>query len=1019
MVHLDPDSQDFIVDMQHPGPAQDVINRKFNSKSLAAINKLGGPSGIDRALRKSNGTDLSPGGCQIDGDMAPPWNRTMGLYEHYQSRPTDRNRLYEDSRVPRKNGGSFLKFLLITCNDKALILLTIAVMISLGIALYQKLTGKHPVADISTTWIESVSIIVAVTVVVLVGAVNDWQKERQFSRDKSVKVTRAGRMIKISALNILEGEILHIKQADVVPVSGLLIQGKDVSCDESQAMGGVDVRKVPTEMVLTEEKAAAEDSFVESGTRVTKGEGTLLCTEMGVHSSYGKTLISLNEDRELTPLQSKLNNIAERIAKLGGTVGLVLFIILLVRFCTKLPQNTATASTKGRELLDILIVVSWLFRGGLPLALTLSFAFATTRMLKKNILVRHLKACEAMGNVTTICSDKTDTLTQNKTAVVAGVVGTQRRFKGFPGAATGKAAQECTPQELASGLAKDTQDLLLKSIALNSTASDGNVNGVYTFIGSKIDKALIMFAREFLAMGSVSEERANVKILQHIPFDSSRMCMDVVTQLEYGKARLYVKGASEIILSKCTQLLKRPDQDISNGPIQACDEDGINRLIEEYCSHSLKTIVLAYRDFESWPPQAARRSEDNKSEALFEDVFKNMCFIGLVGIQDPLRPGVPEAVRECQSAGVVVRMITGDNKLTAGAIAKQCGILHDEGIMMEGTEFRKLDKDQQNEIIPRLHVLARSSPEDKRILVRRLEDLGKTVAVTGYVTNDAPALEPADVGLSMGIAGTDIAKQASSIMLMDDNFTSIVKALKWSRAVKDAVKRFLQFHLTITIVVAVLVFSTAVVSARQQSLFTAVQLLWLKLIMDTLAALALATGPPQKSVLDRSPDRRDSGIISPAMWNMIIGQAIYQLAVTFALYYTATQLAIAEEQEYMQAIVFNTFVWMQIFNLWNNRRSDDKLNIFEGLTRHWFFIGINIILCGGQVLIIFFGGTPFSISTASERRPPQSGLQWSIAPFWVVCRPSAVERHILANYGIKWWHEQVADDVVVWSRSRL
>ncbi len=297
-----------------------------------------------------------------------------------------------------------------------------------------------------------------------------------------------------------------------------------------------------------------------------------------------------------------------------------------------------------------------------------------------------------------------------------------------------------------------------------------------------------------------------------------------------------------------------------------------------------------------------------------------MIFVAVVGIKDPLRDGVREAVRDCQRAGVVVRMVTGDNKLTAQAIAKDCGILQPNSIVMEGPEFRNRSKAEQFEIIPRLHVLARSSPEDKRILVLRLKEMGETVAVTGDGTNDAPALKLADVGFSMGISGTEVAKEASAIILMDDTFNSIVKALKWGRSVNDAVKRFLQFQLTVNVTAVVLTFVSAVSSTNETSVLTAVQLLWVNLIMDTLAALALATDPPQDSVLDRKPERKGASIISTTMWKMIIGQAIYQLVITFLLYYGATVILPPNDPDpdptQINTLVFNTFVWMQIFNQW-------------------------------------------------------------------------------------------------------
>jgi Ca2+-transporting ATPase len=460
---------------------------------------------------------------------------------------------------------------------------------------------------------------------------------------------------------------------------------------------------------------------------------------------------------------------------------------------------------------------------------------------------------------------------------------------------------------------------LKDSISLNSTAFEGDVEGVKTFIGSKTETALLLFAKEFLGMESVGQERSNAKIVQLIPFDSSRKCMGVVVQLDKGQYRLYVKGASEILLEKCTAIIRDPTKEPASSHMTDDNRQTLTNLIDNYASRSLRTIAMIYRDFDKWPPRGARTVDGEGSEAVFEDIFTEMVLLSIVGIQDPLRAGVTEAVATCQRAGVVVRMVTGDNMITARAIATECGIYTKGGLIMEGPAFRKLSKTEMDQMIPRLQVLARSSPKDKQILVRRLKELGETVAVTGDGTNDAPALKTADVGFSMGISGTEVAKEASAIILMDDNFKSIVKAMMWGRAVNDAVKKFLQFQLTVNITAVLLTFITAVASADEESVLTAVQLLWVNLIMDTMAALALATDPPTESILDRKPDPKSAPLISITMWKMIIGEAIFQLAITLLLNYGAETILSyqsPQEQNQIPTLVFNTFVWMQIFNQW-------------------------------------------------------------------------------------------------------
>lgn len=584
--------------------------------------------------------------------------------------------------------------------------------------------------------------------------------------------------------------------------------------------------------------------------------------------------------------------------------------------------------------------------------------------MKENNLVRILKACEVMGNATTVCSDKTGTLTTNKMAVVAGTFGDDD----FDAA---------TATSFAAKVSQDVKELIVKSIAINSTAFEGVEDGVATFIGSKTEMALLNFAKEQFAMDTLSNERANAEVVQFFPFDSNRKCMGAVVK-NGSEYRLFVKGASEIVLEACSSVA-----DVKTGAIteiSGLPKQRIAEMISVYAQKSLRTIGLAYRDFPAWPPAGTQSSTD-PSAAEFDQVFRNMTCSGVVGIQDPVRPGVPEAVAKCQFAGVKVRMVTGDNVITARAIAKECGIVgatdDENDIVMEGPEFRKLSDEAMNEILPRLAVLARSSPQDKQILVQKLRDLQETVAVTGDGTNDGPALKAADVGFSMGIAGTEVAKEASAIILMDDNFASIVKALMWGRAVNDAVAKFLQFQLTVNITAVLLACISSIYSSDSKSVLTAVQLLWVNLIMDTFAALALATDPPTEAILDRKPAGKKAPLITVNMWKMIVGQAIFQLIVTLILYFAGDKIlnydtSIAQKQRELSTVIFNTFVWMQIFNQFNNRRLDNKFNIFTGIHRNKFFIGINIIMVGCQIAIIFVGGQAFSITRLD-------GTQWAIS----------------------------------------
>ncbi|EXJ77403.1 Ca2+-transporting ATPase [Capronia epimyces CBS 606.96] len=996
------------------------LNKMINPKNLAAFHALGGLAGLEKGLRSNRHSGLSVDEAGLEGAVTFEAAVQAGVEseEKYgtvnrsntagsmtapakisETSFADRKRIFKDNRLPEKKVKTFWQLAWIAYNDKVLILLSVAAVISLALGIYQTVRPAPSEAhEAHVEWVEGVAIMVAIFVVTFVGALNDYQKERQFVKlnrkkeERSIKVIRSGKSQEISVYDVLVGDVVYLEPGDLIPVDGVFIQGHNLKCDESSATGESDIiRKTAADDVYhaieNHQNLKKMDPFILSGGKVTEGIGTFLVTSVGVNSSYGKTLMSLQDEGQTTPLQSKLNVLAEYIAKLGLAAGLLLFVVLFIKFLVELKNMDGGAQSKGQRFLQIFIVAVTIIvvavPEGLPLAVTLALAFATTRMLKDNNLVRLLRACETMGNATTICSDKTGTLTQNKMSVVAGTLSTASRFgdKQVPMDSTGtpnkkpegrsNASNDVSPAEFMATLSSDTKQLLRDSIILDSTAFESEENGKRVFIGSKTETALLSFIVDYLAIGPISEERANSEVVQMVPFDSGRKCMAVVIKLADGKYRMLVKGASEILIAKCTRIITDPTKGTVDSPMTADQMEALNDIVSNYASRSLRTIALLYRDFNEWPPRGAASPEDRK-QADFDKVFKDMVFLGVVGIQDPLRPGVTDAVRDCQMAGVFVRMVTGDNIMTAKAIATECGIYTPGGIAMEGPVFRKLSSKQLSQVIPRLQVLARSSPEDKKLLVGVLKRLGETVAVTGDGTNDAPALKTADVGFSMGIAGTEVAKEASAIILMDDNFASIVKAISWGRAVNDAVKKFLQFQVTVNITAVILTFVSAVANDDENSVLTAVQLLWVNLIMDTFAALALATDAPTPSILRRRPEPKSAPLITVTMWKMIIGQTIYQLVVTLILYFAGASIlsyGTQGERDRLQSTIFNTFVWMQIFNQYNSRRLDNHFNIFEGVLRNYWFLGIQLVIIGGQCLIMFVGGQAFSIHKIN-------GAQW-------------------------------------------
>ncbi len=515
-----------------------------------------------------------------------------------------------------------------------------------------------------------------------------------------------------------------------------------------------------------------------------------------------------------------------------------------------------------------------------------------------------------------------------------------------------------------------------------------SVGKTIAFVGSKTETALLKMAKE-LGWDDYRESRKRHEIVQMIPFSSERKSMGVVVKLPSGGYRMYTKGASEVLAKLCTKHVEVPQLGESTDELRIRDftdetRDNISKTIIFYANQTLRTIAICYRDFEQWPPTGAQmaETEGDEAEVDYKWLSEDMTLIAITGIEDPLRPGVKEAVADCTKAGVQVKMCTGDNVLTARSIATQCGIFTPGGIIMEGPVFRNLSEADMNEVVPRLQVLARSSPEDKKILVSRLKAMGEVVGVTGDGTNDGPALKTANVGFSMGIAGTEVAKEASDIIVMDDNFSSIVGAIMWGRCVNDAVRKFLQFQLSVNIVAVITTFVTAIASDEERPALTPVQLLWINLIMDTLAALALATDPASPKLLERKPDKLSSPLITIDMWKMMLGQSIYQLILVLVLHFVGPTIfnhvqdtlgdpvleqLLREQRAELAALVFNAFVWCQLFSQLNSRRLDRKLNVFEGILRNPWFISIMLIEIGLQILIVFVGGAAFSVTALNGR----------------------------------------------------
>ncbi|CAG8559832.1 9887_t:CDS:2 [Ambispora leptoticha] len=956
---------------------------------------------------------------------------------------SQRRRVFGINVLPPTESKTIFELMWIALQDKILIILTVAAFISLGLGLYEDFApDKNNAEDPKIKWVEGVAILIAIVIVVMVDSVNDWQKEKQFQRlnakkeDRNVKVTRNGKEALISVHDVLVGDILHIEPGEIIAVDGVLISGHNIHCDESSETGEFDtVRKLNYEECLknfSDQESTSDiahhskaDPFLISGSKVLEGVGKYVVTAVGENSRNGRTKMGFRNDSRDTPLQEKLNDLAERIAKLGGAAALLMLIVLLIKYFVNFRNGVPNATQAFEDLIRIVIstvtVVVVAVPEGLPLAVTLALAYASTRMLKDNNLVRVLSACETMGNADIICSDKTGTLTQNKMTVVAGTIGIsiafvrdQESFQAITKKSSRKSSTENSivvdnpiqMAELTRTIPHDLIETLKQSIAINSTAFEYvDENGKTTFSGSKTETALLSLLVD-LGLTDYKELRREAKTVQVFPFSSDRKAMGMVVKLSDSKYRFYVKGASEVLVRHAESIVVTdPTNSTELRTMKLLPEhlNVIQRIIVKYASRTLRTLALGYQDFEEWPPKGMKVDDDG--DVIFEELVDKIILLAIVGIEDPLRDGVREAVKKCQNAGVSVVMVTGDNVLTAKSIATQCGIYNQGDIVMEGPQFRNLSPQEMEKKIPKLTVLARSSPEDKRILVAKLKDLGCIVAVTGDGTNDGPALRTADVGFSMGISGTETAKDASSIILMDDNFSSIVRAIMWGRSVNDSVKKFLQFQLTVNITAVLLTFISAVSSGSEDSVLSAVQLLWVNLIMDTLAALALATDPPTEELLNRKPEARNAPLISPNMWKMIIGQSIFQLVITLTLLYAGSEILNyrKDQQAELQSLIFNTFVFLQIFNEVNCRRLDNKLNIFKNVFTNKFFMVIFVIICVGQILIVQLGGAAFQVQSLN-------GSQWAISlglgflsiPFGVIIR--LIPNEIFSIFGSKQHH---------------
>uniref|UniRef100_A0A8C2Q0K0 Calcium-transporting ATPase n=1 Tax=Cyprinus carpio TaxID=7962 RepID=A0A8C2Q0K0_CYPCA len=906
--------------------------------------------------------------------------------------------------IPPKKPKTFLQLVWEALQDVTLIILEVAAIVSLGLSFYKPpdaenkncgnaAAGVEDEGEAEAGWIEGAAILLSVVCVVLVTAFNDWSKEKQFrglqsriEQEQKFTVVRGGQVIPIPVAEIVTGDIAQIKYGThvmegsgkmVVTAVGvnsqtgiiftLLGAGEDDEDEEEKEKEKKEKKK--------EKKNKKQDGSVENRKKAKAQDGAAmemqpLNRDEGAEGDE-KRKANLSK-KEKSVLQGKLTKLAVQIGKAGLVMSAITVIILVVLFVVDTFWIQGLPWEKECTPIYVQFFVKFFIIGvtvlvvavpeGLPLAVTISLAYSVKKMMKDNNLVRHLDACETMGNATAICSDKTGTLTMNRMRVVQVFIA-DKHYKKVP-----------EPDVIPAS----TMDLLILGISVNCAyttkiMSPEKEGGLNRQVGNKTECALLGFAMDLKKdYQAIRNEIPEEKLYKVYTFNSVRKSMSTVLKNADGSFRMFSKGASEILLKKCYKILTVTGEAKVFRPRDR--DDMVKRVIEPMASEGLRTICLAYRDF---PASEGEPDWDNES-----DILTRLTCVCIVGIEDPVRPEVPDAIRKCQRAGVTVRMVTGDNINTARAIASKCGILQpgDDFLCLEGKEFNRrirnekgeIEQERIDKIWPKLRVLARSSPTDKHTLVKGIIDSTvlerrQVVAVTGDGTNDGPALKKADVGFAMGIAGTDVAKEASDIILTDDNFSSIVKAVMWGRNVYDSISKFLQFQLTVNVVAVIVAFTGACIT--QDSPLKAVQMLWVNLIMDTFASLALATEPPTESLLLRKPYGRNKPLISRTMMKNILGHAVYQLTIIFTLLFAGEKIfdidsgrnapLHAPPSEHY-TIVFNTFVMMQLFNEINARKIHGERNVFEGIFNNLIFCTIVFGTFLIQIVIVQFGGKPFS-----------------------------------------------------------
>ena len=813
---------------------------------------------------------------------------------------------------------SLWKLYLDKYRDPIIQILLVAAFISLILAFIEK------------NYMETIGIFVAVFLATTVGFYFERDAAKKFnlltalSEEQPVKVRRNGKVMEIPRHDVVVGDVVLVEVGDEVPADGELIVCNDLQMNESTLTG----EPVTEKSLEGGGDGAYPRNIILRSTMVMNGRGEFVVTAVGDATEIGKVAKKSTEQTSVeTPLHMQLDKLAKMISKVGSVVSVAAFFIFLIHDILTNPAwggkdyfYMAEIVLKYFMMAVTLIVMA--VPEGLPMAITLSLALNMRRMLKSNNLVRKLHACETMGAVTVICTDKTGTLTQNKMQVSA--------------------------LELKQG----DEALLDTAIALNSTAelNDGKP------IGNPTESALLLWLD---AQGKDYEElRKQVNVLKQLPFSTERKMMATLAEVD-GETYLFVKGAPEIVMKKCI---------IEDRMLRQSAEE-----LDEWQHKAMRTLAFAYKKIET---SIMRTSRTSTAEVVALLDANDLQLQAIAAIADPIRPDVPAAVQECRHAGIEVKVVTGDTAATALEIGKQIGVFEDEPEnigadgsltsldqqMITGEQWEALSDEEAYERAKDIRVMSRARPTDKQRLVAMLQKRGEVVAVTGDGTNDAPALHYAHVGLSLG-SGTSVAKEASDMTLLDDSFKSIANAVMWGRSLYRNLQRFLFFQLVVNVAALLLVLGGSVIGTEMP--LTVTQILWVNLIMDTFAALALASLPPSHEVMKEKPRKASDFIINKSIGFGILFCGIVFFLVMFALLVYCERRGKGGVDVHELTMFFTTFVMIQFWNLFNAKALMSHHTAFRHFLKDKGMILVLVLVLVGQWIIVTFGGEMFRTTPLS------------------------------------------------------